>query len=54
MGLLPEKNFALRYVERWSTWVRGAGMFSLGLLVGTAYGSFIATIVTYYAVTINN
>jgi len=51
----PElKPSAPRYIEKAAGWVKGAGMFSLGLLTGTVYGSFISTIVTYYVLKINN
>ena len=29
-------------------WLRGAGMFSIGMLVGTIYGSFVSTVVAYF------
>ena len=42
------------YVERAASWVKGAGMFSLGILTGTVYGSFISARVAYYVLKINN
>ena len=28
--------------------IRGAGMFSIGVFVGTVYGSFVSTVVAYF------